>query len=69
MSKVTDIVYLRASDGCKLYKPSDRVLVQSVIIQDGTEYDWIEVTDEEAETLQAEWEKEVMPQDEQPNEA
>jgi len=69
MSKWIDVVFLRASDGCKLYKTSDRVLVQSVMIADGTEDEWIEVTDEEAEALQAEWAREAMPQDERTDEA
>lgn len=69
MNNWIDVVFLRASDGCKLYNKNDRVLVQLVMIQDGTEDDWIEVTDEEAEALRAEWEREAMPKDEQPDEA
>ena len=48
-----NIILLQAADGCKLYNEKDGTCVLSVLITDGDTRGWREITDEEAEQLEA----------------
>ncbi len=68
--KTIQIVILQALEGCKLVnRTAKTIAVQVQLAPNATPDDWIEVTDEEAEALQAEWAREAMPQDERTDEA
>ena len=59
--ETTNIILLQAADGCKLYNEKDGTCVFSVLITDGNTGGWREVTEEEAEAIEAE--QQVQAQD------
>ena len=48
-----NIILLQAAEGCKLYNEKDGTFAFSVLITDGDTSGWREVTEEEAEQLEA----------------
>ncbi len=68
--KTIQIVILQALEGYKLVnRTAKTIAVQVQLAPNATPDDWIEVTDEEAEALRAEWERAAMPQDKHIDEA
>lgn len=52
--ETTNIILLKAADGCKLYNEQDGTCVLSVLITDGDTSAWREITDAEAEQIERE---------------
>lgn len=51
--ETTNIILLKAAEGCKLYNEKDCACAMSVLITDGDTSAWREITDEEAEQIES----------------